>query len=163
MEMLLDNLSGLGANPFAWTVAALAGMRALFTIYTSMTCKVKSGEYQVSREEAIEAMNTVFQPPRSSLILVMLGIVLAIGGLYTLQDATYGPIGLGAIVVGVFLFMTEPTRLQVIGAKTAVFASTLADGEQPKLARDQLGYAYRERAIYEATIALAVVLVLVLV
>ena len=163
MEMLLDNMSGLGTNPFAWTIAGLAAMRALFTIYTSMTCKVKSGEYQVSRQEAVDAANTVFQPPRASLIIVVLGILLAIGGLYTLQDATYGPIGLGAIVVGVFLFMTEPTRLQVIGAKTAVFASTLADGDQPKLARDQLGYAYRERALYEAVIAIAVVLVLVLI
>ena len=163
MEMLLDNLSGLDANPFAWAVAFLAAARALFTFYTSFTCKVKSGEYQVSREEAVEAANTVFQPPRTSLFLVLLGIALAIGGLYMLQDSTYGHVGLGAIVIGVFLFMTEPTRLQVIGAKTAVFASTLADDDQPSLAREQLGYAYRERFFYEATIALAVFIVLMLI
>ena len=161
--MLLDSMSGLGSNPFAWTIAVLAALRALFTIYTSLTCKVKSGEYQVSREKAVEAANTVFQPPKSSLFLILLGIILAIGGLYTLQDATYGSFGLGAIVIGVFLFMTEPTRMQVIGAKTAVFASALADDDQTQLARDQLGYAYRERAIYEAVIAIAVVLVLVLI
>ena len=160
MEMLLDNLSGLGSNPFAWAVAALAGLRALFTIYTSRTCPIKSGEYQVSREEAVEAANTVFNPPRSFLFLVLFGIALAIGGLYMLQDSEYGGLALGAIVVGVFIFMTEPMRLQVIGAKTGVFASTLGDGDQTKLARDQLGYAYRERAIYEAVIALAVVGVL---
>ena len=90
-----------------------------------------------------------------------LGVIpLAIGGLYMLQDSEYGGLALGAIVVGVFIFMTEPMRLQVIGAKTGVFASTLGDGDQTKLARDQLGYAYRERAIYEAVIALAVVGVL---
>lgn len=160
MEMLLSNLSGLGANPFAWAVAALAGLRALFTIYTSRTCKVRSGEYSVSHEEAVEAANTVFRPPHSFLFLVSFGIALAIGGLFMLQDSTYGGLALGAIVVGVFIFMTEPTRLQVIGAKTGVFASTLGDEEQTDLAREQLGHAYRERAVYEAVIALAVVGVL---
>ena len=160
MEMLLDNLSGLGTNPFAWAVAALAGLRALITIFTARTCPIRSGEYQVSREEAVEAANTVFNPPRSFLFLVLFGIALAIVGLYMLQDSKYGGLALGAIVVGVFIFMTEPMRLQVIGAKTGVFASTLGDGDQTKLARDQLGYAYRERAIYEAVIALAVVGVL---
>lgn len=160
MEMLLDNLSGLGANPFAWAVAALAGMRALFTIYTSMTCRIKNGEYPVSREEAVEAANTVFEPPRSFLFLVSFGIALAIGGLYMMQDSEFGGLALGAIVIGVFIFMTEPTRLQVIGAQTGVFASTLAGEEQVKLAREQLKYAYRERAIYETVIALAVVGVL---
>ena len=90
MEMLLDNLSGLGSNPFAWAVAALAGLRALLTIYTSMTCKIRSGEYRVSRDQAIEAANTVFNPPRSFLFLVSFGIALAIGGLYMLQDSEYG-------------------------------------------------------------------------
>ncbi len=160
MEMLLDNLSGLSSNPFAWAVAALASLRALFTMYTSRTCPIKSGAYQVSREEAVEAANTVFNPPRSFLFLVCFGIALAIGGLYMMQDSTYGGLALGAIVIGVFIFMTEPTRLQVIGAKTGVFASTLRDEEQTKLAREQLGYAYRERATYEAVIALAVVGVL---
>jgi len=160
MEMLLNNLSGLDSNPFAWAVAALAGLRALFTIYTSRTCKIRSGEYQVSREEAVEAANTVFNPPRSFLYLVSFGIALAIGGLYMLQDSTYGSLALGAVVVGVFIFMTEPTRLQVIGAKTGVFASTLGEADQNKLARERLGHAYRERAMYETTIALAVVGVL---
>ncbi len=77
-----------------------------------------------------------------------------------LQDSQYGGLALGAIVIGVFIFMTEPTRLQVIGAQTGVFASTLGDESQTKLAREQLGHAYRERAIYETVIALAVVGVL---
>lgn len=163
MEVLIDNISDLGANPFAWLVAALAGIKATISIIMIFFCKVKSGEYQPTEAQAREAASAVFNPPISFLLLLVFGMALAIGGLYMLADATYGGLALGAMVIGVFMFMTEPARLQVIGAKTAVYASSLGSSEENELARGALGQAYSERATYETVIALAVFGILIFV
>ena len=101
MQAALEQFRALSAR-------ALAGAKAISSIVMIFFCKIRTGEYQPSEAEARDAANSVFAPPKSFLFLLVFGMALAIGGLYMLADARYGGLALGAMVIGVFIFMTEP-------------------------------------------------------
>lgn len=156
MEMLLSNLANLGHNPVAWAVAALAAAKTLMSLFLLFRCPVHRGMVDVTPEMAHDAAAHRFNPPASFLALVLLGMALAVGGLYMLADSQYGALALGAMVIGTFIFVTEPSRLTVIGNMNAVFAATPKGGEDLDLARDSLKNARRQRMLMELTITLAV-------
>lgn len=157
MEMMLTNVAALSSDPKAWVVAAVVAIKALVSIYLSRRCPVMRGEIDVSDEMIEEGKAYKVSPPPSFLIIMLVGIALAVVGLYMLPHPIYGPLALGALVVGMFMFMTEPTRLFVNASKMEVFASTGAPGDANALARDRLRAAHTERAVYEVIIAAAVV------
>ena len=157
METMLANVAALSADPKAWAIAALVVLKAAHSIFLSFRCPVMRGTLNVTEQMISEAKNYKFKPPASYLFMMLGGVALAIIGLYMLNDTQYGPLALIALVVGIFMFMTEPSRLFVNGTKTEVFATTGAEGDANELARDRLRGAHIERAIYEAIIAIAVV------
>jgi len=160
METLLDGVSALSGDWRAWLVAALVSIKALHSIYLYLRCPVARGVALVT-PEMVEAGKTFqFRPPISFFFIMLFGMALATGGLFTLTSASYGHLALGAIVVGVFVFTTEPTRLFVNNAKMAVYGANDAPADENLLARDGLRAAHRERALYEVIIAALVVAVL---
>lgn len=163
MEALLENLAALGHNPLAWAVAALAAVKTLASAFDLFRCPILRGLAEVTPEMAREAAGRRFAPPPGYLALMLSGIALAIGGLYMLADTRFGAVALGAMVIGTFLFMTEPTRLAVVNARSAVFAASPSGGEALSLAREALRHAYRNRLAYEATITLTVIATLALI
>ncbi|MGB0411396.1 MAG: hypothetical protein ACPGFA_07395 [Pikeienuella sp.] len=162
MEMLIVSLSTLGDDWRAWVVAGLVTLKAVVSVYFLMRCPVQNGTYQVPRELAVKSAEFKFNAPLSYLGMMLLGIGLAIGGLYLLNDPHWGPLALGVVVIGVFIFMTEPSRLRVNNSRIAVFAASLANEEAVALARDDLRDAQKQRAMFELTIAVALIMALTL-
>lgn len=162
METLLDNVAALSTDPKAWVVAALVVLKALHSIWLFLRCPVMCGSIEMT-EEMISAGKAYRIEPRPSYVAIMVaGVALAIGGLYMLNDTEYGPLALVALVIGMFMFMTEPSRLFVHVAKMGVFATAAGDPETNALARDRLRSAHLERAMFETIIAAVVVAMLVL-
>lgn len=161
MEMIFDNVAALSLDWRAWVVAALVSLKALASIVLYALCPVTNGRAEITAEMTAEAKAFRIQPPLSYLILMLAGIALAVGGLYMMNDSQYGPLALGAMVIGVFLFITEPTRLFVNSAKQGVYAAA-GDPEASVLARDRLRGAHLERALYEIAIAAAVLALMLL-
>lgn len=161
MEMILSNVEALSHDPKAWAVAALVVAKALWSTFMALRCPIMRGSFDVTAELIDQGRNYRIAPPPSFMLIMLGGMALATGGLFMLSDTIYGPLALAAIVVGVFMFMTEPARLFVNGAKMGVFATTGAEGDANFLARDRLREAYRQRAIYEIVIAAVVVAMLV--
>ena len=160
MEMIVQSVSALSDDWRAWLVAALVGLKALHSLYVSLRCPVMHGTATIT-EEMIEAGKSFkLQPPLSFLLTMVLGIALAVGGLYLLSNATHGPRALGLLVIGMFIFTTAPQRLTVNAAKMEVFGATGSPGDDEVLARDRLRSAYRERAFVELSIAGAVLAML---
>lgn len=157
MEMLIGSLSALGQDWRAWVVAGLVTLKALMSFYHLMRCPVQNGTYEVPRELAVKSAEFTFNPPLSYLGMMLLGISMAIGGLYLLNHPHWGPVALGVVVIGVFIFMTEPSRLRVNNSRISVFAATLAGEEAASLARDDLRDAHKQRAMFEFTIAAALI------
>ena len=156
MEMLVANISTLGSNPLAWGIAALAAAKTLLSAVLIFRCPIHRGLIEVTEEMSSKARSATFHAPASFLFLVLIGMGLATGGLYMLADTQYGGLAIVAAVVGVFLFMTEPSRLTVINARNAVYASSSEGGEALALARDSMKGAYISRMFIELTITLAV-------
>lgn len=162
MEMLIGSLSELGQDWRAWVVAGLVALKALTSLYYLMRCPVQNGTFNVPRELAVKSAEFKFNAPLSYLGMMILGISMAVFGLYLLDDPHWGPIALGIVVIGVFLFMTEPSRLRVNNSRINVFAASLGTDEAQSLARDDLRDAQKQRAMFEFTIAAVVVMALTL-
>ena len=155
METLIDSLSTLGADWRAWVVAGFISVKAMISFYYLMRCPVQCGKFDISRELAVKSAAFKFNAPLSYLVMMLLGIGLAVGGLYLLDNPRLGPLALGIIVIGVFIFMTEPSRLRVNNSTIAVYAASLGSEETASLARDDLRDAQKQRAMFELTIAVA--------
>lgn len=162
MEMFMSGVATLSHDWRAWLVAALVALKAAYSLFTYFRCPVLCDRVAPNEAEVAAARAYRFTPPRSYLITMLLGMSLAIGGLYALSNETYGPLGLGALVVGIFMFMTEPNRLSVHSAIMGVFAATGEPGDAVAIARDNLRSAHRTRALIELAIAAAVIALLCL-
>ncbi|MEM7522756.1 MAG: hypothetical protein AAF360_03165 [Pseudomonadota bacterium] len=160
MEMILVNVAALSNDWRAWVVAGLISLKAIVSIFFYFRCPVVRGVAEIDETMIATGKSYRLNPPFSFAILMLLGMGLAIAGLYKLYDSSIGPIALGAIVVGVFLFLTEPTRLFVNASKMEVFATTGGSEEANGLARDRLRSAHLERAGFEIATAAAVLAVL---
>ncbi|MEM7544459.1 MAG: hypothetical protein AAF367_02900 [Pseudomonadota bacterium] len=160
MEMIVHSVSTLSSDWRAWIVAALVAAKAMHSLYISLRCPVMRGTATVTDEMIAEGREFKLKPPLSFLLIMLAGIGLAIGGLYMLNSATYGPRALGVMVIGIFIFTTEPMRLVVNAMKMEVFGAVGKAGDAEFLARDQLRSAYRGRAVVELVIAAAVLTML---
>lgn len=162
MELILTGLSALSTDWRAWAVAALVAMKAASSIYLYLRCPVLCGRVAPSDAEIRAAQAYRFRPPLSYLLIMLAGITLAVAGLYLLGDATYGPLALGMLVIGVFMFSAEPNRLAVQSAIKEVIATIGAEDDTHILARDRLRGAHLSRALIESSIVATVLVMLFL-
>ncbi|MGB0507870.1 MAG: hypothetical protein ACPGGK_16915 [Pikeienuella sp.] len=160
METLFNSLSDLGSNPVAWAVVGLVALKALGSIWMVVKCPIQCGTRKIQQEEAKAKAEGQFNPPLSMLWLTLAGIGLAVAGLYMISEPDSGPLALGMLVVGVFIFMTEPSRLRVTASMRGVFAATLEGAEAVSLAREELKAANMQRATIEFAIAAGLIGVL---
>lgn len=153
MEMIFSGVAALSHDWRAWIVAALVALKAMHSVYYYLRCSIVHGRVTPTEDEIAAARAYRFAPPRAFLAIMLGGMALAIGGLYSLDDKTYGPLALGALLIGIFMFSTEPNRLSVRSATMEVFATTDQPGEASVLARARLLSAHRTRALTELGIA----------
>lgn len=162
MDMVFSGVAALKHDWRAWAVVALVCLKALGSLYLFFRCPVLCGRRTPTSEEIAAARAYRFQPPLSFLFLMLLGMALAVAGLYLLSSPEHGPLGLGFLVLGVFIFSSEPNRHMVRGAMIEVTARTGAGGEAEYLARDNLRSAHGQRAAIELAIAAAALALLLL-
>lgn len=162
MEMISENVSALSHDWRAWLVAALVMVKALVSAVMVVKCPISAGVANVTEDMIAAGKAYRIEPPASFAVLMLMGMTLSIGGLFMLHDSHYGPLALGAIVIGTFVLFTEPTRIYVNAAKHGVYATAGQAGDANALARDRLRGAHRQRAMYEVFIAAAVLALLCL-
>lgn len=161
METVFQGVAQLSGDWRAWLVAGLVALKALHAVWCSFRCPVANGILSPTEAQIAAARARNHAPPPEYLAIMLGGMGLAIGGLYFLHSEIYGPLALGALVIGIFMFSTEPNRLSVRSAMMQVFAADGESQDRLALARERLKIAHRNRALIEAGIA-AVVLALLL-
>lgn len=155
MEMIFSGVAALSHDWRAWIVVALVALKALHSVYHYLRCPIASGRTAPGEDDIAAARAYRYAPPRGFLAIMLGGMALAIGGLYNLDSDAYGPLALGALLIGIFMFTTEPNRLAVRSATMEVFAATGRPGDCNDLARERLRSAHRTRALIEVGIAAA--------
>ncbi|QIE54292.1 hypothetical protein G5B40_01820 [Pikeienuella piscinae] len=153
MEMIFSGVAALSHDWRAWVVAALVALKAMHSVYYYLNCPIVRGDIAPGEDEVAVARTYRLAPPRGFLAIMLGGMALAIGGLYNLDNETYGPLALGALLIGIFMFTTEPNRLSVRNATMEVVATTGQSGEANSMARARLLSAHRTRALIEVGIA----------
>lgn len=162
METIFGGVTSLSGDWRAWVVAAIVVMKAIHSVYAYMQCPVLCGRLNPDEKLIAEAKNYQFRPGFRFLAIMTAGMALAIAGLYGISYTEFGALALGAMVIGIFMFLTEPNRLTVNNAKMDVFASTGAPGEAEYVARENLKSAHLTRSKIEVGIAIGVVALLCL-
>lgn len=160
MHAVIVSFRNLCDDPVAWVVIGLVALKAAISVATFARCPLLRNPLSLSPEAADEMVQRrVLHSPRF-LVLMIVGIALAIGGLYSVADPTYGALGLAAVVIGAFILIVEPSQLSIEENQLRVAAAGRAAGEAMELAMDRLRWSHLERIAIEVALALALVLIL---
>lgn len=162
MEHVFGNFEALGSDWRAWLLAALVALKAIHAIRAYKQCPVLLGTLKAEPEQVERARNFRFVPSPRFLLVMSGGMVLAILGLYGITYTNLGPIALGALVIGIFMFTTEPNRLAVHNAVMDVLAHYYGTEERQAMARESLRSAHLTRAKIEIAIAVGLVILLLM-
>ncbi len=160
MNAVLESFQRLCDNPVAWAVVAVIAGKALTSMVMFLRCPLLRRKIDLTPEAADRMVQRrVLHSPRF-LALMLVGIALAVGGLYAVGDPYYGPLGLAAIVVGSFILIVEPSQLSIDENQLRVTAAGATEGEAFDLALDRLRWSHIERIGIEVALAAGLILIL---
>ena len=118
----LDNIFAALTHPLAKWVALAFALRALWSLVSWRMCPVASGREDVAKYNGFGAKRqALWRHSWRFFIIMIAGIALSVTGLFKL--ATYGgdaPLGLFLLVLGIYLFTTEPVRMQILDAEDRI-------------------------------------------
>lgn len=159
----LDNiLEVIESDPLTrWLLAAMA-LRAAWSVVCWRKCRL-SGAAADDALEVIEARRQALWRHNMRFLLIMLaGISLAVAGLFGLaRGGADHPVALVMLVGGMYLFMTEPVRLQIQDAEDRVAASALrGDVEAHRFSQSMLRGSHLHLVMIEVGVVVALGLVI---
>jgi hypothetical protein len=148
MSGFMNIIHAIGVDPRAWIVLALFAARAVWTVVVFARCPMRAGDFEASS----------LGPALSGRVLswrfiatMVLGIILAVAGLFRLNHGAAQPaFALFLLLLGVYLFTTEPVRRQIAMAEKRVRETTDTPGEASAIAN--LREAHMKLVAFELTI-----------
>lgn len=153
MDNVLTAFRNLCDTPVGWIMLALVTAKALHSIFMFLRCPLLHGAPPVPPDRAQALLDSpMFHSPRF-LAMMGLGIALAVGGLYSVQNPAIGHFAIAAIVLGVFVMLVEPSHLSITENGLRVAALGTAEGETRELALERLRASHLERLAMEGLFA----------
>ena len=138
MNMLIEELQGLAADPRSWSVAVLMAILAGVSVFKFFRCPHAAGTYAPTDEEVETARRAGSAiGPRFGLMMLA-GVALTLAGLFMIAGGVRPTLALAMMVVGIVIIQTEPYRLQISEQIRAVIAARDAPAATIEGARDRL-------------------------
>jgi hypothetical protein len=153
MQTVLNSFRELADMPVALGILAAVALRAGWSLVIFFACPVMRGADRLDPEVARAYVGKAHVSAPRFLISMLIGLALSIGGLYALRDPALGPLALGAIILGVFILIAEPSRLSVEENTQRVAAARLEGPDAQALAIDRLRASHIERIAMEVGVA----------
>lgn len=147
MNMLIEELQNLAADPRSWAIVGLMAVIAAISVARLWFCPYIAGTYQPSDEEVREARATGTQIGARFGLMMLVGAALTLTGLFMIAGGIKPTIALGLMVVGIVVSQTEPYRLQIREQQRVVVASRDAPDAVIVGARDRLRGNQRSLAL----------------
>lgn len=110
MNMLISELQMLAGDWRSWIVVGLMGALVVQSVAVFFLCPYVNGKANITNEAVAEARESVFKPGARYGIMMVIGIVLTLTGLFMIAEGTRPTIALAAMVAGIVIVQTEPTR-----------------------------------------------------
>ncbi|SDZ82240.1 hypothetical protein [Rubrimonas cliftonensis] len=149
MDSVLNSFARLCDSPLSIVIVAAMGLHAAVSILLFVNCPILR---QRPLDNAAADRAAVHSPHAHStrfLVTMLLGIALSVGGLYALRSPGAGPVAIGAIMVGVYVLMSEPARRTVEENALRVSGARLDGEEAYAFAHERLRAAHVERIATE--------------
>ena len=147
MNMLIEELQQLSANPWSWGVVALMAVFTAYSVTLLMACPYSHNRAQISDSEVDSAKAHSFSPGGRFILLMLGGVALTLAGLFMIAHGISPALALAALVVGIVLVQTEPAQLMIRECKIGVIACRDADTEAKAAAQDRLRDSHRSLAV----------------
>ena len=110
MNMLISELQMLASDWRSWIVVGLMAVVALHSLVYFAMCPYAHGRANITDEAVLHARANVFKPGIRFGAMMVTGIVLTITGLFMIAEGVKPTLALAAMVAGIVIVQTEPTR-----------------------------------------------------
>ena len=129
MSGFMNIIHAIGSDPRAWVVLALFAARALWSVVSYYRCPTVCREQARIKREKMGDYTWRFVPA------MLIGITLAVLGLFRLSHGAASPgVALFLLILGVYIFTTEPVRRQIFQAERKAADETGGPGENIAMA-----------------------------
>lgn len=145
MNMLIYELQALSANPLAWVVVGVLAAITMVSVVQILRCPYVNDARQIPDTAVETARAGDFRPGLRFGLMMLAGAALTLMGLFMIANGIRPAFALAAMVVGIAMILTEPTRLQIREQRRLVAAWRDAPGGLAA-AQDRLNSSYTQLA-----------------
>jgi hypothetical protein len=160
MNMLIETLQNVGANPYSWAVVALIAAVALFSLFHWLRCPYLRHTREITAADSQAEIERPFIAGPRFVLAMLAGIGAIFAGLGMVLHQLYPPLALLLIVVGVFAVQMTPALLHIRSAVARVITAQREGPEAVAAAEERLPYAHIGVVTTSFVILFAVVLAL---
>lgn len=160
MNMLLEELQALAADPRSWAVVAVMLFVSGRSFFVMLWCPHVRGVSNISDDQVAQAQSNPFEPGMRFGFMMVIGIALTVLGLFMIASGTQPTLALAALVAGIVAVQTEPARLRIRESKQRLIARRDAAADVLAIERDRLSGSHRELAITNFLIMAALIMAL---
>ena len=144
MNMLISELQMLATDWRSWFVVALMAAVALHSIVYYFVCPYVHGRASITDEAVRDAQARTFKPGMRFGAMMVLGIGLTLTGLFMIADGIKPTLALAAMVAGIVIVQTEPTRSTIRENTMRLIANRDAEPIRQEAAQLRLRGSHRE-------------------
>ena len=156
MNMLIEELQMLSANPWSWVVVGLMALFTAYSITLLFACPYSHNRAEISDADVVAAKDHSFKPGGRFILLMLGGVALTLAGLFMIAKGISPALALAALVIGIVLIQTEPAQLMIRECKNTVVACRDLGDEQRIAAQDRLRASHRSLAITNLVLLMGV-------
>lgn len=144
MNMLISELQMLAGDWRSWVVVGLMLLVALHSIVYYYMCPYAHGRASITDDAVSDAQSRVYKPGLRFGIMMLLGIILTVAGLFMIADGVKPTLALAAMVMGIVIIQTEPTRSVIRENTQRLVANRDAESVRQEAAQLRLRGSHRE-------------------
>ncbi len=157
MNMLISELQMLAADWRSWVVVVLMAVVAGRSLIVLMMCPYANNTADISDEMAQKAARTPYSAGRRFLLMMLIGIVCSLAGLFMIAHGIKPAIALALLVGGVLLTVTEPPRLRIRDNTSRLIASHLGTEASQDAELRRLRTSHHELVIMNVLVLVALI------
>ena len=113
MNMLISELQMLASDWRSWIVVGLMTAVALHSVVYYLMCPYVNGRANITDDAVSAAKNRQFKPGVRFGMMMITGIAMTVIGLFMIAEGNNPTIALAAMVAGIVIIQTEPTRSMI--------------------------------------------------
>ncbi|MEM7211039.1 MAG: hypothetical protein AAF479_03950 [Pseudomonadota bacterium] len=144
MNMLISELQMLASDWRSWIVVALMAFVATHSIVYYFMCPYAHGRASITDDAVQDAQSQNYRPGLRFGLMMIVGITLTLMGLFMIAEGIRPTLALVAMVGGIVIVQTEPTRSVIRENTIRLIANRDAEPIRQQASQMRLRGSHRE-------------------